>query len=318
MLSKEEIGHTKEGHMKRTKCVAGITFLVVLCFSILAIASPGVVLNEIAWGGTEAGSQDEWIELYNASDGPVDLTGWELRIGETQIPLGVVDKGTLDIRRTTIPAGGYFLLERTDDETVSDVAADLIYKGSLSNTGADVRLLDANGAVVDEILCSDSGWPAGCGGDGEFPYATMERQEPLESDSGWASCAGDGRCGLDAAGAPLQGTPRAQNTATRAYRSAPRVELIAPSGERETSPILIQWSASDPDGDAAALRLRIDVSVDGAEWTGLVENLANAGSYLWDASEWMGQSQVQVRIVAEDSTGMRGDAESRPFSIAGP
>ena len=33
-----------------------------------------VVINEVAWMGTAADHNDEWIELYNATDAPITLT----------------------------------------------------------------------------------------------------------------------------------------------------------------------------------------------------------------------------------------------------
>ena len=39
----------------------------------------------MAWAGTAADANDEWIELYNAGDTDVDLTGWALYEGDTRI-----------------------------------------------------------------------------------------------------------------------------------------------------------------------------------------------------------------------------------------
>ena len=77
-----------------------------------------VIISEVAWGGTAADSDDQWIELYNPSVVDIDLTGWTLQSTD----------GTPSISLSgNIVAGDYFLLERNDDTTVSDVAADLIY-----------------------------------------------------------------------------------------------------------------------------------------------------------------------------------------------
>ncbi|RLE36850.1 hypothetical protein DRJ23_06755, partial [Candidatus Acetothermia bacterium] len=38
-----------------------------------------VIINEVAWAGTAASPEDEWIELRNLGTVPVDLTGWTLR-----------------------------------------------------------------------------------------------------------------------------------------------------------------------------------------------------------------------------------------------
>jgi hypothetical protein len=300
--------------MKRRRWGIGLLVVVAtLGNAVAGVAAGSVVINELAWGGTAAGSQDEWIELYNATESLLDLTGWEIQIGETRIPLWETGDGTLEVRRAVVEAGGYFLLERTDDETVSDIDADLLYKGSLANTGANVQLLNASGEVVDQVLCADSGWLAGCGGDGETPYASMERQEP---DSGvWATWSGAEACGLDASGEPLCGTPRGLNSATVAYRSAPRVEFLAPEAVEVTHRVLVQWVATDPDGEPAGLRVRIEVAVGSEEWSVVVENLANGGSYLWDASPLAGVEDVRLRITAFDASGLSGGAMSAPFKV---
>ena len=91
-----------------------------------------VVINEVAWSGTAAGADDEWIELYNPSNASITITGWTLRSTS-------VGTSALNITLSgTIAAGGYFLLERDNNFTVSDVAADQIYTGGASNILSDV------------------------------------------------------------------------------------------------------------------------------------------------------------------------------------
>ena len=41
------------------------------------------------------------------------------------------------------------LLQRTDDSTIADIAADRVYSGGLNNDGETLRLFDATGALVD-------------------------------------------------------------------------------------------------------------------------------------------------------------------------
>lgn len=112
---------------------------------------PVVVINEIAWMGTASSTSDEWIELYNTGESAVDLSGWILEVlgGGPKINLSGV-----------ISAGGYFLLERTDDESVPAVAADLIYRGALKNSGEILELKNNTGEVIDRIEAAAS-WPAG-------------------------------------------------------------------------------------------------------------------------------------------------------------
>ena len=142
-----------------------ISFLAILLPATITATSSGVVINEIAWMGTEASYNDEWIELYNGSSFDLELDGWKLIAEDGSPAINLSGK---------ITAKGFFLLERTDNETLPDIEANLIYKGSLSNTGERLKLLAENGEVVDEIDCS-SEWFAG----NNKEKTTMERKDPL-------------------------------------------------------------------------------------------------------------------------------------------
>lgn len=113
----------------------------------------GAVINEIAWMGTLQSTADEWIELKNEGSAEIDFAGWRLewRGGEYGLTFGQ-DKCV----STIIPAGGYFLLERTDDMTVPDIAADCIYTGALSNSGENLVLKNSSGAEQDRVDGSDN------------------------------------------------------------------------------------------------------------------------------------------------------------------
>ncbi|MDW8100631.1 MAG: lamin tail domain-containing protein, partial [Anaerolineae bacterium] len=177
----------------------------------LGADKPRVVINEVAWAGTAASSDDEWIELYNAGDTLVDLTGWRLRAAD----------GTPSIQlRGTLPPGGFFLLERTQDNTIRDVPADLIYSGALNNQGEQLLLLDAQGQVIDSANADGGGWPAGSA---RPDFRTMERVNPTmpDRDDNWASNDGVHRWGLDANGQPINGTPRGPNSVANIASATP-------------------------------------------------------------------------------------------------
>ena len=270
-----------------------------------------VVINEIAWGGTAASASDEWIELYNTTEAAIDLTGWILAFGETAIELG-------GETNSMIEGGGYFLLERTDDGTVSDVDADVLYTGSLSNGGATIELRDAAGEIVDRVDAAETGWPAGTASGGEPPYASMERVDPFSEAAEWATNDGRIRNGTNANGDPLNGTPGRENSAWIVARAAPRVELVAPSEAAMvlSGTVVVEWSATDPDGPAEALAISIELSLDGGEtWEILVGNLANGGSYAWDTALSPDGDRVLLKVVAEDVDGHRGAAESPLLTI---
>jgi|TARA_Y100000031_G_C8250989_1_gene400559 PKD repeat protein len=152
-----------------------------VCLNLVFAAANDVIINEIAWMGTEISHNDEWIELHNNTEQNIDLTGWTLKAtdGNPEITLN-----------GPIPSQGYFLLERTNDNSVSGITADQIYTGALSNSGENLELRDGTNNLIDSIDAL-SGWPAG----DNSAKQTMEKV-----NSAWQTS-------LDAGG-----TPKAQNS----------------------------------------------------------------------------------------------------------
>ncbi|MBU2539704.1 lamin tail domain-containing protein [Patescibacteria group bacterium] len=131
-------------------------FLFVILFLLFPFISsgesaPAVVINEIAWMGTGISANDEWIEMYNNTNNSINFDSWQL----------IAQDGTPKISLFgTIPANGFYLLERTNDDTVPGISADKIYTGALGNGGEDLKLYNSSGNLIDEADCSTK-WLAG-------------------------------------------------------------------------------------------------------------------------------------------------------------
>src|SRR3989338_2567957 len=192
--------------------IAGILALVVLSFTPNLVFAANVVINEIAWMGTESSYNDEWIELYNNAGTAIDLSGWRLEAAD----------GTPQIQLAgTVSAYGFYLLERTDDGTVPDFAADLIYKGAMGNTGEDLRIYDSSGAIIDAVEAL-AGWFAG----DNASKQTMERKDPALSGSSpnnWQTSRDVG------------GTPKAENSF--GAQAQPQAPAVAPAPQDDQSAI---------------------------------------------------------------------------------
>lgn len=160
-----------------------------------------IVVNEIAWAGTEASATDEWIELYNTENYDVDLGGWALK-AEDGSPEIMIEEGKV------IKANTYFLLERSNDLTISTLLADQIYTGALSNDGEVLRLVDSSGLIVDVVGQAGEAWPAGS----STGKVSMERIDfDGSARANWKSFNGSPSA-KDANGNFINGTPKASNS----------------------------------------------------------------------------------------------------------
>jgi hypothetical protein len=164
----------------------------------IAIPPQSVLINEVAWAGTRANASDEWIELHNPGPEPISLAGWVL-----------TDGGDVNLSlAASLPPYGYYLLERTDDQTVADVGADRIYTGGLNNGGEVLRLLGPQGELVDSANGNGGGWPAGSAS----TWASMERRGGSDLSGNWGGFTGYHGVGHDAEGNFIRGTPRSVNS----------------------------------------------------------------------------------------------------------
>lgn len=147
--------------------------------------SEAVVINEIMYHHRPqfrpfVENKEEWIELYNKSADPVDLSGWRLDDGV---------KWTF-VPGTILAAGGYLCV--TNDAVAFAAAHPGVpvagnFSGGLSNSGEPLVLRDALGNAVDEVFYRDKEpWPSYTDGLG----SSMELKNPDADNSvpeSWAA-----------------------------------------------------------------------------------------------------------------------------------
>lgn len=175
------------------------------------LVSAQVQFSEIAWMGTEENANDEWIELYSSVH--VDLTGWRIEAADGQ-PIVVLDGA--------IGAGDYYLLERSDDDTVPQVAAGLVYTGALGNNGETLTLYNADGMAVDTVRGGED-WELGGNNDSKD---TLQR-----TGSSWITAAP-----TPGAPAPTQATPTNEENSSEDNATKKKSASIDydPSGEEDS------------------------------------------------------------------------------------
>ena len=192
--------------------VAILFFITVTLLPITTSAD--IFINEIAWMGTANSATDEWIELYSSNS--ENLDGWTLSANDGGMTINLSG---------SVSAGGFYLIERTDDNTVSNIPADLVapFGNGLNNTTGEILILkNDNGNEIDRVNAS-GGWPAGNNSTKE----TMQK-----SGSGWTTAVATPK----ASNSGYIPTPPASPPATQDTAPAPEPEPPPPTPEPEPAP----------------------------------------------------------------------------------
>lgn len=146
--------------MTRSQTI-GLSLFVLVLAGLIATPcraqseSGPIVITEVLYNGASLPgiSELEWIEVYNASDTPVDLNGWSLRT--------LISGGSLrhTIGSSVVLAPWSFGL--LCGSSTSVLACDYRYRSiSLRDVTGTIRLLDAQLSVADEVTYGAAGWPA--------------------------------------------------------------------------------------------------------------------------------------------------------------
>jgi len=142
--------------MTYTRCIMGVVFCLTAAVVFGQAAADGPIITEFLPNQTGQ-LETEWIELYNPTPFPVDLSRFS--IGDAL--------GLRDISDTTISLipGGYIVLADDVDKFLEyyiDFDGRVISPRGwqiLNNSGGDiVRLADGGGMVIDSV-CYESGFP---------------------------------------------------------------------------------------------------------------------------------------------------------------
>jgi hypothetical protein len=212
-------------------------------------ANPNIVINEIQWDPL-SGTEGEWIELYNPHDTPIDISGWSFDTGIEEIFRG----GTI------IPANGYMISTKHNPTFLANNPSG-IYVGAdhakgMSNLGDDIRLLDDNGTVIDQVTYSGSApWPVI--GDGP----SIERRDPNSpgnDPTNWARSDGTGTPGaINSRATPIIrpfGVVVAEgDTGSQTANAVVYLEDLHGDPYVATEPITIDWTTADiPSNPAVA------------------------------------------------------------------
>ena len=146
--------------------------LLLLAFILIipSVVNAAVIISEVAWMGSSASANHEWIELHNTGSS-VDVSGWTL-----------TDSMNLSIPLSgTIGAGDFAVLERSSDASAAG-SAFLTYTGAMVNTGATLKLTRSDGGIEDQVA-GGTDWKS-IGGD------NVTKETAQYTSGGWVTGVG--------------------------------------------------------------------------------------------------------------------------------
>ncbi len=148
----------------------------IVIHEIMYHAPPTLREGEIPY----AESDEEWIELFNRSDQPVDLEDWRLRDAvEFTFPVG-----------TTIEPGAYLVVAKDAAAVQAKYGIENVignYEGTLSNQDDRILLVDASKNPADDVHYYERGrWPAFADGGG----SSLELRDPWADNAKGETWAG--------------------------------------------------------------------------------------------------------------------------------
>lgn len=127
-----------------------------MALAMASTANAQIVINEF-WNGS---GTDEWVEFYNTTAAPVDVSGWQFARR--------TNAGTSDAilytfpAATTIPAGGYYVIADSGSDASVLAIADDSFGNAISTGAQGLGLLDGSSNIIDSIGITTSP-PGGVG-----------------------------------------------------------------------------------------------------------------------------------------------------------
>ena len=127
--------------MKKAQIISIFGLIILFQFSLRAESN--IIINEIHYDVSDKTLRAEFIELHNASDKLVDISGWRISSAVNYT-----------FPQNTILESGGFLVIAEDPKTIFDqwgINPLGPWAGNLANDGETVRLRDSSDDLVDQV-----------------------------------------------------------------------------------------------------------------------------------------------------------------------
>lgn len=269
---------------------------------------PNLVINKIYYDVDSSHGQEtknEWVEIYNPSDEPVDISGWFIK-----------DNGATSTipNASPIPSHGFALLtgnsstwttywKAVPPETVKIVLPGAKIGNGLANDGDRLILKDPSGRIVDQMSY-------------EGDTSIFDPAPPLNTSGNSYNLPEGHILGRDPTGYDT-------DTADDWHDfGIPQVTVTYPSGGTWYchQNVTLRWQATNPNGPNSDLAITLlyirdldknGVVSSGDDITTIAQDIANTGSYAWQVSPcYLGYVWIKVIATGPENFMVQGNGLS--------
>lgn len=138
------------GRLFAVPLLSGLCFIAFTPTVFAERPTGPLLIGEVSWAGSSKSLADEWIEIWNLGDEPLDLTGYQL--------LGATGSSGISLDGKVIAPQSAFLISNypaSDPKSALAIDPQIVTSAiSLSNEELVIQLLAEDGTMIDDVTSS--------------------------------------------------------------------------------------------------------------------------------------------------------------------
>ena len=151
-----------------------------------------IVINEINYNSSSSFDTDDWVEFYNSSKNPIDISGWIFK-DEDDSHSYIFPNGTYVLANNYLVICKDTLLVKNHFTGVKNIIGNMSF--GLSSSGELVRLYDSHLNIIDSLTFDDNvPWPTAPDGNGAS-LSLINPNMDNSSAASWKASLGHGTPG---------------------------------------------------------------------------------------------------------------------------
>ncbi|MDG1949378.1 MAG: lamin tail domain-containing protein [bacterium] len=141
---------------------AVLAFCATTILPLPTFAASPTYISEISWAGSSLSASDEWVEIANTANVPLDISKWSLTGAASKNATITIPEGSIVAANSTFVIGNY---DAQHGNSALTIEPNLVTTSlSLPNSGFHLHLMDNDHAVIDVAGGTGTPFAGGSGG----------------------------------------------------------------------------------------------------------------------------------------------------------